>query len=102
MKIETLRMLVIGLGIACAVALAAVIYGIVGLAMRPAPPALSEGAPATVLLHQPAGTRIVSVATAEAGRLAVALSGGGAPDRIVLVDAASGAIVQTIELGAPP
>ena len=47
-------------------------------------------------LAEPDGTRIAGIATV-GDRLAVQLQGGG-PDRIVLVDPRSGAIVGRIEL----
>jgi hypothetical protein len=54
-----------------------------------------------VLLEEPAGTRIAGVA-AVGDRLAVRLEGGGA-DRVVLLDARTGAVAGRIGLhaGAP-
>lgn len=54
------------------------------------------GAPIAVLLGEPAGTRIAGIATA-GDRLAVQLQGGGA-DRIVLLDARTGAVAGRIGL----
>jgi len=54
------------------------------------------GAPITMQLGEPDGTRIAGVAAA-GDRLAVQLQGGG-PDRIVLVDPRSGAVVGRIGL----
>jgi hypothetical protein len=102
MKIEVLKTLVIVLGVACAVALAAVIYGIVGLAVRPEEPATRAAAMETLLLAQPAGTAIVSVAALDGNNLAVALTGGGAPERVVVIDATTGAIVRTIVVAPAP
>ncbi len=56
---------------------------------------------ASVLLDEPAGTRIAGIA-AVGDRLAVQLQGGGA-DRVVLLDPHTGAVVGRIGLraGAP-
>jgi hypothetical protein len=61
------------------------------------------GAPAVpasvaVLLDEPAGTRIAGIASA-GDRLAVRLEGGGA-DRVVLLDARTGAVAGRIGLRA--
>jgi flagellar basal body-associated protein FliL len=48
-------------------------------------------------LDEPAGTSIASV-TAVDGRLALQLRGGG-PDRVVLVDPATGAVVGRVVVG---
>jgi hypothetical protein len=53
-------------------------------------------APVSVVLDEPAGTRIAGIAAA-GDRLAVQLQGGG-PDRLVLVDPRSGAAVGRIGL----
>ena len=55
-------------------------------------------AAASVLLDEPAGTRIVGIAAA-GERLAVQLQGGGA-DRVVLVDPRNGDVVGRIGLRA--
>jgi hypothetical protein len=49
-----------------------------------------------IVLNEPAGTRMLSV-TQTGDRLAVLLQGGG-PDRIVLLDARSGAVSGRIAL----
>ncbi|HEX5326093.1 MAG TPA: hypothetical protein VFW75_05460 [Acetobacteraceae bacterium] len=56
----------------------------------------SPAAIASVILDEPAGTRISGIA-AVADRLAVALQGGG-PDRVVLIDPRSGAVAGRITL----
>jgi hypothetical protein len=66
---------------------------IVAIARRGGSPPPSHLA---VLLDEPAGTRIAAVAPLPE-RFAVQLSGGG-PDRVVLVDARSGAVVGRIGL----
>jgi len=58
---------------------------------RPAPAA------ASVPLDEPAGTRIVAMAEVANG-LALALSGGGEGDRVVVIDPASGQVVRRIGL----
>ena len=53
-------------------------------------------APVSVLLDEPAGTRIAGIAAA-GDRLAVRLQGGG-PDRVVLIDPHSGAATGRVGL----
>jgi hypothetical protein len=53
-------------------------------------------APVSVLLDEPAGTRIAGIAAA-GDRLVVQLQGGG-PDRLVLIDPHSGAAVGHVAL----
>jgi len=55
-----------------------------------------EAPVAAVLLDEPDGTRIAGVA-GWADRLAVTLQGGG-PDRVAVIDARSGRVVQRIAL----
>jgi hypothetical protein len=50
-------------------------------------------------LEEPAGTRIAGIATA-GDRLAIALQGGG-PDRVMLIDPRTGAVVGRIGLRTP-
>jgi hypothetical protein len=70
---------------------------VVGIARRSAAPVTSVAAwPASVVLDEPAGTRIVGIAVLR-DRLAVQLQGGGA-DRVVLIDPASGAVAERISL----
>jgi hypothetical protein len=57
---------------------------------------VAGGAPLALVLDEPAGTRIASVAAA-GDRLALQLQGGGA-DRVVLVDLRSGAVAGRISL----
>jgi hypothetical protein len=54
------------------------------------------GMAATVLLDEPPGTRIAGIAAVQ-DRLAVQLQGGG-PDRVLLLDAKSGAVQGRIGL----
>ncbi len=53
-------------------------------------------APVSVVLDEPAGTRIAGIAGA-GDRLAVQLQGGG-PDRVVLIDPHSGAATGRVRL----
>ena len=70
----------------------------VGIARRSAAPSVVSAAAwaASVVLDEPAGTRIVGIAVVR-DRLAVQLQGGGA-DRVVLIDPASGAVAGRISL----
>jgi hypothetical protein len=51
----------------------------------------------TTMLHQPAGSQIVTITTVD-GRLGVLLKGGG-PDRILFVDPDTGRIAGQLMLG---
>ena len=51
----------------------------------------------TTMLHQPAGSHIVTI-TSAGGRLGVLLQGGG-PDRILLVDPDTGRVAGQLMLG---
>jgi hypothetical protein len=73
---------------------------VIGIARRSAPPSVPPVAalPASVSaeLDEPAGTRIAGI-VALRDRLAVQLQGGG-PDRVVLIDPATGTLVGRISL----
>ncbi len=56
----------------------------------------ASAAPVSVLLDEPAGTRIAAISGA-GDRLAVQLQGGG-PDRLVLIDPHSGAATGRVAL----
>ncbi|WP_291299031.1 DUF6476 family protein [Elioraea sp.] len=60
-----------------------------------------DGPAVQASLGQPAGTRIVSLAGA-GDRVAVHVTGGGLPDRILLLDPASGRVVGTLAAEGPP
>ena len=77
------------------VILAMVATIVVTLAHRMSAPTPAPVA-STVLLDQPAGTRIHGISAA-GDRLAVLLQGGG-PDRIIFVDPAGGQTMGTIAL----
>jgi hypothetical protein len=53
---------------------------------------------APVPLDEPAGTRIVALAAVSNG-VALALTGGGEADRVVVIDPATGRVVRRIGLG---
>ncbi|WP_019013081.1 DUF6476 family protein [Elioraea tepidiphila] len=63
------------------------------LGNRPPPPAVSG-------LGEPAGSRILGIA-ATGDRLAVHVTGGGADDRIVIVDPASHRVLGRLVPGTP-
>ena len=88
-----LKVLVIAMGVLIVVATTVLIVLIVHRLGETKPAQLVA---ASVLLDQPRGTRIVGIAAVDS-RLALQLQGGG-PDRVVLVDPRSGAVVGTISL----
>ena len=57
-----------------------------------------SGAPSVVSLHEPPGTRIAATTAAGPDRIVLQLNGGGAPDRVVVVDLKTGRITATIGL----
>jgi len=93
---QFLKTLVIALGIAIIVALGFVIYGVARLGVQTAQKPVAT--PTLPDLGQPEGTTITALTNVGDSRLAVALSGGGLPDRIVVLDLASGRILATSSL----
>ncbi len=85
-----LKALVIGMGVLIVAGVA--VIGVT-LVSRISPP---SAAIASVLLDEPAGTRIVGSALAP-DRLALQLGGGG-PDRVVLVDTKGGRVLGRVQL----
>ena len=88
-----LKALVIGMGV---LIIAGVAVIAVTLINRISPAA---GPIASVLLQEPAGTRILGTALAP-DRLAVTLGGAG-PDHVVLIDTKAGHILGRVDLAAP-
>ena len=91
-----LKVLVIVMGVLIVVATTVLV---VLIARRIGGTGTTAPASVAVVLDEPAGTRIVGIAAA-GDRLAVQLQGGG-PDRVVLVDPRTGAVVGRIGLRAP-
>ena len=82
----------IAMGVLILLGTTVLVVTIIRRASAPAGPA----APIALTLRQPAGSTILGIADA-GGRLAIALHGGG-PDRVVLVDPATGAVTGRISL----
>ncbi len=100
-----LKVLVVVLGVAIVVALGFVIYGFVRLgtgAESSVSVAVPTGAPTVNDMGQPAGTRISGITSLGNTRLAVSLTGGELPDRIVIFDLKSGRAVGTSFVTAAP
>lgn len=93
-----LKVLVIVMGVVIVVATTVLIV-LIARRIGGAPGAGTAVA-ASVLLEEPAGTRIAAIAAA-GDRLAVQLQGGGA-DRILLLDPRSGAVVGRVGLRGQP
>jgi hypothetical protein len=87
---RALTSLVIGMGILLVAGVAVIVVTLVHRMGAP-PIAISD-----ILLAEPAGTRITTIAPA-GDRLAVLLQGGGA-DRVVFVDAAHGHVLGHLKL----
>jgi hypothetical protein len=91
---RALKAAVVVMGVLIVLGLGVVVVTIVSR-MRAAP-AAPRGPATEALLDEPAGTRIAGVSLVP-DRLAVRLQGGG-PDRVVVVDTASGRVVARIGL----
>jgi len=87
---------VLTIGMAVLIVVATTVLAVL-IARRIGGPGAPEG-PVSVLLDEPAGTRVAGSASA-GDRLAVHLQGGGA-DRVLLVDTRSGAVAGTIGVRA--
>jgi flagellar biogenesis protein FliO len=94
---QFLKILVIVLGLAIVVALGFVIYGVARLGVQTAHAPV--GAPKLSNLGQPEGSTITALTNLGDSRLAVAVSGGGLPDRIVVLDLGTGQVVITSSVG---
>ena len=94
---QFLKTLVIVLGLAIVVALGFVIYGVARLGVQTAQQPVA--APVLSDLGQPEGSTISALTSVGEGRLAVALTGGGLPDRILVIDMATGRILATSAVG---
>ena len=107
--VRALLALVIGLGILIVAGVLLVVVTLIHRALAPHRDLVASIARAPAgteqVLDQPTGTRIVSIASAEGGDwLALLVSGGGLPDRVLLVDPRDGGrLVGAVRLsgGAP-
>jgi len=93
---RALKVLVIVMGILIVVATTVLIVLIVH--RLSSAPVAGQAAAISAQLDEPAGSRIVTIVSA-GDRLAIQLQGGG-PDRVVLLDPRSGAVVGRIALKA--
>ncbi|MDE2005697.1 MAG: hypothetical protein KGI51_03950 [Rhodospirillales bacterium] len=93
MRMKLLLGVTIGMAVLIVLGTTVLIVTVIRRASAPAAP----GPPFARVLDQPAGTAIAGIAGA-GGRLAVLLHGGG-PDRVVLVDPATGRIAGRVGLG---
>jgi hypothetical protein len=99
-NLRALKIAVVAMGVLIVLATAVLVATVIHRATAPretaALPAAPAGNPGTVLLDEPAGTHIGSVVPVRDG-LALLLQGGG-PDRVVLVDPATGRPSERISL----
>jgi hypothetical protein len=91
-----LKLLVIVMGVLIVVATTTLV---VLVARRLGGTGTTAPSSAALVLDEPAGTRMVGIAAA-GDRLAVQLQGGG-PDRVLLIDPRTGAVVGRVGLRAP-
>ncbi len=103
--LRALKVAVVVMGVMIVIAVVGLVAGVVfKLRARPATRAAvpvaaavpTEGGAALTVLDEPAGTRVVAVVAA-GPRLALSLQGGG-PDRVVLLDPASGTVTARVSL----
>ena len=101
-----LKVLVVVLGVAIVVALGFVIYGFVrlstGTEQSSSGVAMPSGSPTVNDLGQPAGSKISEITSLGNTRLAVLVTGGELPDRIVIFDLKSGRVVGTTFVSPGP
>ncbi len=90
---QTLKALVVVMGVLIIAGVAVIVATIVSRATRPGA-AITAGA--AVSLDEPDGTHVGETAL-ENGALALTLVGGG-PDRVVVVDLASGRVVRRVSV----
>ena len=103
---RALLALVIGMAVLIAAGVVVVVAtlvhrGLATTASRGPAPAISSAAAGSVWLDQPPGSRIVSLSSTD-GRVALLVSGGGLPDRVLLLDARDGSGLTALRLGASP
>ncbi|WP_428375411.1 hypothetical protein [Lichenicoccus sp.] len=98
--LKALLATVIAMALLIAAGTAILVATVIKRLVHPAAPiASSASMPAiTVPLDQPAGTRITGVVRQSDSSLALLLSGGGRPDRIVVWDEPAGRIVARADL----
>ncbi len=97
---RALMVLVIGMAVLIAAGVVVVVVTLVHRTFGPGVASVARPAgTGDVALGEPPGSRIVSVSTTD-GRVALLVSGGGVPDRVVLLDARDGGRVATVRLGA--
>jgi hypothetical protein len=104
-----LKALVVGLGVAIVLALGLVVYGVARLSKPAEAPvaATVPQEPAVIAptemadLKQPIGSEIAQILSYGEGRVAALVKGGMVPDRIVVIDLASGKTQSTIYVTAP-
>jgi hypothetical protein len=85
--------LTVGMGVLILIGTAVLVVVIIE---RATAPSVKPAVAFAVTLDEPAGTRIAGVAMA-GGRMVMELQGGG-PDRVVVVDPGSGAVVGRVGL----
>ena len=97
-----LKFIVIALAVAIVAALVMVVFGLARLAPKVASSGADIAVPSVDAgLRQPAGSELVGAALS-GGDVAAVVRGGGLPDRIVIVDRATGRVSETIWISDPP
>jgi hypothetical protein len=93
---RALKIATIVMGVLIVLGTGVIIVTIVKRTLAPSPEA-ARAAPYAITLSEPEGTTIVGMA-APRDRLALRLHGGG-PDRVILIDPATGLVAGRITLG---
>lgn len=91
-----LMVAVIGMGVLIVAGVAVLAVLLVQRMSAVSPPIASAGSTPLVTLDEPAGTRIVGASPA-GDRVAIVLGGGG-PDRVVIVETRTGAVLGRVGL----
>ena len=93
---KAVKLAVLVMGVLILLGTAVIIGTVIRRATSGAPAAAIGGLPFVALLDEPAGTAIAGIVPAQ-DRLAVHLRGGG-PDRVLMVDPATGAVTGRLSL----
>jgi hypothetical protein len=98
MNLTALKAIAIGMGIVIVGGLVILGWGVVSQAGKlKGPPAAAARPFGLIELAQPPGSQLAET-RAEGGRLFLKVTGGGLPDRLLVVDAATGQLQGTLQL----
>ena len=94
---KAVKLAVLVMGILILLGTAVIVGTVIKRATSGAPTAATGSAAYVALLDEPPGTAISAIVPVQ-DRLAVHLHGGGGPDRVLLIDPATGAVTGRVSL----